>query len=133
MSFLSIEEIHNMAKTEIIEVDVPTIGKIKVKRLNSVDLLRNAQYMRKLVEDKDPSSDYKIRFAIMAGALCTGEGSPMFESPEACEAALKLIPYEKLTLIYNACVEGVNDLNDGAIIERAKKSVAAQPSSSTAS
>lgn len=130
--FITLEELQGFAAPDVREVEVPTIGKIKVKVLTSADLHRNAELIVKLREKDDPSLTSKGIMLIVGAALCKADGSPMYDSPEAALAGLEALPYEKYSLLMQAAIRDINEVNDAVIYDRAKKLEADQSSANTA-
>lgn len=130
--FLTFADIHQMQTAVIKEVEVPTLGRIKVRVLTNEDIVKGQLYLKKLADEGDPAIQQKGLMAVVANAWCKEDGTRMFLTIEDGVEELLKMRYENFSLLLRACVFDINDINDERIYERAKKSVADQISASIA-
>lgn len=121
MPFLNLEELHKIAEPSLITVAVEGVGSVKVAKLSNKEIREQAAYIAKLKESEDPSLMLKVRYSMVGVALRNEDGSRMFASLEQAEQELDKLPYDVFMGLWLACVLDINELNDDAILERAKK------------
>lgn len=131
-AFVTLEDLLNAGKSEIVEVEIEGIGKVKVGRLNNDELIEQSVYLNKLNDAKDPASKLKSKYALTATALRKEDGSRMFATIEEAEKVFSKMPYETFMKFFVACVLDINELNDEKIVEQAKKFKADQSTGATA-
>ncbi len=132
MPFITLADLQKLPAQQLVEREVEGLGKIKVARFSNEELIEQSVYLKKLQAAEDSAVPLKIKYSMVAVALRNEDGSRMFKTIEEGEAVLSKMAYEQFMLLFAACVMDVNELNDEKILERAKKSLAAQSTDATA-
>lgn len=132
MPFITLADLQKLPEQQLVEREVEGLGKIKVARFSNEELIEQAGYLKKLHAVDDSAVPLKIKYSMVAVALRNEDGSRMFKTIEEGEAIFSKMAYEQFMLLFAACVMDLNELNDEKILERAKKSLAAQSTDATA-